>query len=65
MEEKILNQFKKKMQMEDRTDLIFSVDWSNWRYGDYTCEIMERADYGRVWSIECYSTGRIKSILEL
>ena len=65
MEEKILEQFKKKMKMEDRNDLAFSVDFENWDYGDYTCEVLERKDNGKVWTIECYSTGRIRKILEV
>ena len=61
----IMGQFKKKMKMEDRDDLTLEIDFESWDYEDYTCEVIERKDNGKVWTIECYSTGRIRNILEL
>lgn len=65
LEKKILEQFKKEMKMEDRNDLIISVDYDY--YGNFLneCEIMESHDYGKVWQVTTDSTGRIKGIYDM
>lgn len=65
MEQKILEQFKKKMKMEERNDLIISLDCDD--FGNYlnTCEVMEKQTNGKVWDVITTRSGNIKSIYEL
>lgn len=65
MESKILNEFKKKMKMEARSDLFITMDMGD--YGEWlqTCTIMEATPNGKTWDIVCYKTGKIKNIYEM
>jgi len=63
MEKKILDQFKKKMRMENRNDLIITLDVDEW--GEFLNEAIIMEPHGKVWNITTYSTGRILSICEV
>lgn len=73
LEKKILEQFKKKMKMEDRNDLSISLDMEEANSNEYGIGFMfnngaiitEKKDNGRVWQVTTYSTGRIKGIYEM
>ena len=65
MEQKILEEFKKKMKMQDRDDLRIHLDTDDWGNYEGECEIYEAADFGKVWNVITTKTGRIKDIWEL
>lgn len=65
MEQKILDEFKKKMKMQDRTDLKIQLDTDDWGNYENECEIYEAANNGRVWNVTTTRTGKIKSIYEV
>lgn len=62
LEKKILEQFKKKMKMEDK-DLIITLDEGE--YGEFMNGAVIMEPKGKVWQVTTYSTGRIKGIYEL
>ena len=68
LEEKILASFKKKLGKEAKgLDLFVAISpdcWSDWE-NTYTCEVMEKQDNGKVWSLECTKSGNIKDYYQL
>lgn len=68
LEKNILRNFKRYMGAEvEGLDLFvaFCDDcWPN-DEGDYTCEVMERQDNGKVWACICSKSGTIKDTYEV
>jgi hypothetical protein len=68
LEQKILEQFKKKMKKEvEGLDLIVAFNEDTWPDDDniYSILVMETKANGKVWDCECSRNGNIKYIYEL
>lgn len=66
MEQKILNNFIKKMGKQvQELDLFVALNTDEYDNWDKTCEVMETKDNGKVWFVECTKTGNIKSAYQL
>lgn len=65
LEEKILKSFIKHEGKEvEGLDLIVCLTPDCWPddYNTYSCEIMEKQDNGKVWTVECTRTGNVKEV---
>lgn len=63
LEEKILKSFRKFEGKEvENLDLIVSLISDCWPdfENNYTCEVMEKQENGKVWTCECTKNGNIK-----
>lgn len=68
LEDKILEQFKKKMKDEVKDlELFVALSDDCWPdcEGIYQCEVMENQDNGKVWTCVCTKSGNIKDIYEV
>lgn len=66
LEEKILKSFINYMDKEVQgLDLMVSMpdpeDWDE----EHICEVMEKQDNGKVWTIKCTKTGNVKNVWKL
>lgn len=62
IEKYILEQFIKRTGISNVSVELDTDDWGNYLN---EAEILERKDYGRVWNVITYSTGRIRKLVEM
>lgn len=62
IEKYILEQFIKRTGISNVSVHLDTDDWGNY---ENEAEILERKDYGRVWNVITYSTGRIRQLVEM